>query len=68
MKGKHLLLSSIISAPVLADATTPAADSTTEKTKSLSQDHITKAIQIYLLLSLSLLLENLNEDNEEEID
>lgn len=28
---KYLLLSSIISAPVLADATTPAADSTTEK-------------------------------------
>ena len=30
----YLLLSSIISAPVLADATTPAADSTTEINKN----------------------------------
>lgn len=32
----YLLLSSIISAPVFADATTPAADSTTETNKTHS--------------------------------
>lgn len=36
----YLLLSSIISAPVLADATTPAADSITETNKTLSLNQI----------------------------
>ena len=37
-----LLLSSIISAPVLADATTPAADSTTETYKTTGLDRASK--------------------------